>query len=171
MYYFDITEMHDKVSDDLVRRLGFKKVFNISWGIATTIQQRQGKRLIINPATEAIARKAARSKSVVAFVANRNYTKKMLREISAEGKPLIFSARDLIFSDQLIQRIIWNSDLLKRALHYKVKVAIASFARDSDEMRSAEQLIEMAKMLGADEALSKRMLGANGDIHDIEEEA
>ncbi|MEM3178009.1 MAG: hypothetical protein QXT36_02375 [Candidatus Micrarchaeaceae archaeon] len=168
MHYFDIIEMHDSISEDFASRLGFKKVFNAgSSGVSIANSVQQGNKIIINPETEAVAKKAARSKNVVAFYASRNYNNKILRELSDEGKTIIFSARDIIFSGQPVQKIVWNSDLLKRALHYSVNVALASFARSASEMRSAQQLIEIAKMLGASDTLSKAMLNANGGIYDI----
>ena len=49
-------------------------------------------------------------------------------------------------------------ELVKNALHYKIKIAISSTARNPNEVLSAGQLIELAKILGANEEQSKNML-------------
>lgn len=164
MQYCDYVRDSNALDAKTAKLLGFKKVFNSTDGISIITEPQSigphETNVIIEGHCGYIA-KYINDKRVIGmiiedFQADRN----LIEHARHKEKIIMINAGKITNSNDnyRARNLIRARELVKNALHYKIKIAISSTARNPNEVLSAGQLIELAKILGANEEQSKNML-------------
>ncbi|MGC8710190.1 MAG: hypothetical protein ACP5RF_01075 [Candidatus Micrarchaeia archaeon] len=157
MEYFDISYANDNLPS-LALRLGYKKIFTIGKEVFLVEKESEIKQKSIIYSKD--APKLLKQSKVFAVVADK-INEDLIQKIKGQEKILIIDASAIIRAPsepQAVQNIKKARKIVSYALRSRVKLAIASFAKDAHGLISAEQMIELAKFLGANEGHAKAML-------------
>jgi hypothetical protein len=163
MNYFDISYISDDLSK-LASRLGYKKIFTIGKEIHLVEKESEVKENSIIRGVDAA--KLLKYGKVIGVIADK-VDEATIQKIKSQEKILIIDASAIIRStdeSQMLQNIRRTRKIISYAMRVKVNLAMASFARDINGLTSAEQMIEVAKFLGAEEMRAKQMLQQFGAI-------
>lgn len=170
MQYCDYIRDVNAADSKLAKLLGFQKMLTSLDGISIvaspqTIGTHENKVILEGNCTYIM--KHVNDRRVVGIIIDDfEADKNLIEHARHKEKALIINAGKLTNSSDSYRarNIIRARELVKNALHYKIKISIASTARTANEVLSAGQLIEVAQMLGASQVQGKKMLTILGDL-------
>jgi RNase P/RNase MRP subunit p30 len=157
MQYFDIVDMEDVP----VEKLGYKKIFNNkNITLYNANQEKKGLPYIIE-ADSSELNKYIKRDNIIGIIIRDLFLDRNLIELAKQNeKFIIFKSTKLTNSSswELIRNINKMRFVLKYCMHVDAMTAIATMAKNNDELLSAIQQLEIAKLIGADEEYAKYML-------------
>jgi RNase P/RNase MRP subunit p30 len=157
--FYDIIYDFD-VNNELIKRLGFKKAFILGKELTfSNSRSGQGKDIGISKDIKTLEY-FIQNKFNAILIDDYSINKKIIADIKEKNIILYFSL-SAIMSAYGIERskIIYKmSRLFSYAKSKKVNVCFASFAQRPSYLASVMQLIELAKLVGADERYSRYCL-------------
>ncbi len=170
MRYCDYIRDANAADFKLAKSLGFKKILTPADGISIiTCPQTIGahKTKVILEGNCGYIMKHINDRRVVGIIIDDfEADKNLIEHARHKDKILLINAGKITNSSDnyRARNLIRARELVKNALHYKIKIALTSTARNANEVLSAQQLIEIAKVLGASELQGKNMLTTLGDV-------
>ncbi|MGC8699666.1 MAG: hypothetical protein ACP5RK_01555 [Candidatus Micrarchaeia archaeon] len=150
--YYDIAYFDCK---ELGMLLGYKKVLAIGKDISFN---EKGEHIII---ADTMWKNFPNKNDVVGVVASK-VDKAFFQKLREEEKILIIDVSPL--NKDFVKESKRLRGVLKNALHFKLKTALATFAKEKTYFLSSAQMLEIAKFLGASEEQAKDLLSAIGEI-------
>ena len=172
MHYFDIVGIDEREASPMLGLLGYRKFFyigkDIFIGSADYANESRGKGVLVEISkgeTGSFLRAIERN-NVLGALASERISKNALGIIAENKKLFAFNASELICVDQKtrLRNMRRYRRELELALHLKVQAAIATFAREKENLLSSAQIIEVAKFMGADQNIAKGMVSVWGDM-------
>lgn len=168
MQYYDVAGF--EVSGELASRLGFSRVYLSGRDVQLLEDRMPGAgKAIVRSSNPGILAKALRSRNTVGIViSGSELLRKVVEEVRINGKLLVFVASELTAaspSDRLrnLQRM---RRLLQFATHMRAEAAIISLAGGKEYLMSRMQMVEIARLIGADDGQARRMAGNMGRLDD-----
>ncbi|MGB9732859.1 MAG: hypothetical protein ACP5JN_01265 [Candidatus Micrarchaeia archaeon] len=148
--YYDI--LHFDVDKDIARLLGFKKIYVIGKDV---LLNEEGNYIIADD----FSIHKFRSSSIVGVRINKQ-SNAVFQKIKEEDKIGIIDISPLLQSSNanFLREYKRLKNILLNALHAKLKVSIATFAKDEGGLLSSAQMLEIAKFLGAPENKAKEAI-------------
>lgn len=167
--YFDLVHMAD-VDRGLVSRLGYKRIFSENEiKVVDSLKSNNGSKLILRSGEVGKIDRWVRDNNVIGIIIE-DYTlvRKIITAIKDNDKLLLFVAGDLTDVDRnaRLRNITRMRTLFKSAVHYGVETSLITLAKDCACLLSSLQMVEIAKLIGADEKQAIRMLGSFGERYD-----
>ncbi len=164
MKYFDYVKNASVLEDGLANLLGFGKILSPKDSLIVISEPNnlgQSEHGVILEGRPRYLMKYINDKRVIGIIINNfESDKNLIEHAKHKEKLLIINARDLTACGEResARNISRAKELMKNALHSKVTIAIISGAQRDEELLSAQQLFELAKMLGASDQQAKSML-------------
>ena len=164
MRYRDYVRNSAILEDGLAKTLGFEKILSPADKIIVVSEPTSLNpkvQLAILEGRPGYLMKYINDKRVIGimilgFESDRN----LIEHAKHKEKLLVINARDLTACGERekARNITRARELMKNALHAKVSIAVVSGAEREEDLLSTQQLLELAKMLGASEQQAKLML-------------
>ncbi|MGC8662535.1 MAG: hypothetical protein ACP5RT_01990 [Candidatus Micrarchaeia archaeon] len=149
--FYDIS--YFSVNGKLEALLGYRKIFTIGRDIY--LNENRERTMVSDSEWRTFPNK----NNVIGVIVNK-VDKSLFQKIKEEEKILIIDVSSL--NADFLKEARRLRGVMKNAIHFKLKIAIASFAKNEDYLLSKAQLIEIAKFLGAGEEQAKEMLCSIG---------
>ncbi len=163
MQFYDIVSETCQFDDDFMKRLGFKDIFTINKEVmavgARGIANNDSPTIALGKETGQLLNLVKQGATAVA-ITDSYIDRKLMEAIKEQGCILCFPM-SVITSSYGVERtrnIYKMSKLFAHARKAKVDVTFVSMAKDKTHMNSCMQLIELAKLLGADEAYARKAI-------------
>lgn len=161
MDFYDIVSQDCKVDDSFAKKLGFKKVFVLNKDIKAVGHGNEKEddiydSIAFGKAKEQLMSLVKRGAPAVAIT--DSYIDKKLMDTIADNKCMLVMPMSIITSSYGVERsrnIYRMSKLYDYARRKKIEVVFASMAKTPQYMNSYSQLIELAKLIGADEQYAR----------------
>ncbi len=165
MDFYDIVSATCTFDDAFAKRLGFKKVFIINKDIPAAGHGGENKKGLHG--SIAFGKEASQLMSLVkngasAVAITDSYIDKKLLETMADNKCVLCMPMSIITSSYGIERsrnVYRMSKLFAYARKKGIEVCFVSMAKTPEHMNSYMQLMELAKLVGADEKYAKQEMG------------
>jgi hypothetical protein len=163
--YYDIVSETCDPSDNLAERLGFRKIFSINKDIpAMGAGFKQGKETgegiaFGRDVTQLITFVKNGVKAV--SITGSFIDEKLMEAIAANGTILCLPMSQITAShgQERSKNVFRMRRLFKKAMKMKIPISFASMAKTPKFMNSYMQLIELAKLIGADDKYARYSLG------------
>ncbi|MDE1827556.1 MAG: hypothetical protein KGH65_00115 [Candidatus Micrarchaeota archaeon] len=174
MHYFDITNSPTAFGKDLGKRLGFRKLLNISDDVelVESLSSQPKKPFLIVSQNPNVVYNLIKSRWAIGLLVNGDEPdQKVLNKIKENGKLLVLNSYYLTIGERdRVSKVQKLKKIFRNAHKGKTKATIISLAPNANYLLSFMQLLEIAKMITTDEHQAKVMLGSLGEsINDIEE--
>ncbi len=166
MAYTDLVLMQ-QTSIELAKRLGYSRIFTSS-DISIARKQSVRKCIFIGSEKGRLDH-AIRDSSVIGIVLEDSIeSKSVIEHAASEGKPIFLIATHLTSAatQARLRSIYRMRRLFGFARHARASIGIISLASEPAELLSSMQMLEIAKMLGADEPYAKEMLEVLSGAYD-----
>jgi len=171
MQFFDIVALKEEVDlKALGRRLGYKKIFALGKEMelcADANHPGEGKALIVKSGDEAVLVKALRNNSVIGIILDNNKASgRFIEDLRIHEKLLLIPVGPLVCPDRgdVIHSLYRAKSVLRSALMGRASVALVTLAKEKECMLSCSQMLEMAKLIGANDNVAKEMLSVLGSF-------
>jgi hypothetical protein len=168
--YYDIVFSSCNIDGSLVSRLGFSKIGVIPDSIAFLDLEKQGvgkerKVIASGPAGKLIS--AANMGVAAVYLKGMEADKKLMASLADNGVALCISLSDITENDGLRRShtIFKAGRLLSSARKNGVDIAFVTLARSRSSMCSYMQIVELAKLIGAEESYARKSISeVNGRL-------
>ncbi len=163
MHFFDVTAI--SVDEQLLRLLGYAKTLILGKDLFLDNKNQEVKTLI-SMQNEKNQAKAIRQQNVIGikFDGGKAPDKKTLEQMAEMGKVLAINLSSLTNQADVSRAIGSTSNLVKKARHADVKIALASFAESKEDLLSTKQAISIGVLLGMPIEEAKNALSFWGEL-------
>jgi RNase P/RNase MRP subunit p30 len=155
--FYDIVYNDLKIDyDSFAKELGFKKILILGKDIS--FSEKFSDNVAIGISSDIKTLKQFVQHNVHAIVIKGSYIDKMLISMMHENNTILYLPLSDIMSaynTERLKRIYYMKRLFEYTKSKKVNISFASFASNNLYLTSAMQLIELAKLIGADERYAK----------------
>ncbi len=164
MRYRDYVKNSSILEEEIPKLLGFEKILSPLDRLEIITEpanpSSSEKSVILKGRPKYLMRYINDKKVIGIMISNFELDKNLIEHAKHKEKLLVINARELTACNEQesARNISRARELVKNALHAKIRIAIVSGAEREEEMLSAQQLLEIAKMLGASESQAKSML-------------
>ncbi len=161
--YYDVVFSSCNIDSDLESRLGFSKIGVIPESIAFVDLQERGvgkerKAIASGPAGKLI--QAVNMGVSAVYLKEMEADKKLISSLADNGVALCISLSDImeLYGLRRSHAIFKAGRLLSSARKGGVDVAFVTLARSRSSMCSYMQMVELAKLMGADEGYARKSI-------------
>ncbi|MDE1825194.1 MAG: hypothetical protein KGH61_00725 [Candidatus Micrarchaeota archaeon] len=171
MQYIDITNSPERFEQKLAKRLGFSRFVNANDQIIIADRAGPGaKPLLIQTTNPNLIFAMIKSPKAIGILSNgEEVEQRVLNKLKENGKLVVFNAYYLTVGQRdRVSKIHRLKKLFRMAGKSKTRMGIVSLAPNQDYLLSSAQLLEIAKLITADDHQAKLMLSNIGEtLHDI----
>jgi hypothetical protein len=169
MQFYDIVALKEEIDlKQLAHRFGYAEIFLVGKDaeIVSDVKRlnEEGSFIVRSGNNETLS-KAVRSNSVIGVIVDDSKVSgKFIEELRTHEKLLFIPAAPLVCPAQenRLRNLFWAKGILRTALMGKAKVALVTLASEKECLLSSGQMLEIAKLLGANEKIAKEMLSSLG---------
>ena len=164
MRFYDLADFEP--DGQLAKRLGYNRIFRNGDALKLSGRPEPNTKTITNSNNQQVLLRSLADRNTIGIAFSDNKPDaKVVVDAAEKGKPIFFiSASLLIGNHKDIQKSLYSiRKLFRVAKKARAKTGILTFARSKEQLLSVMQLIEIAKLIGADETEAKKMISMLGD--------
>lgn len=164
MAYFDLTSMED-VDRKTSSVLGYKKIFNKKEIAVVESLDHNGKCIVKSGESGFLSRALRRNNVLGILIKDNELIRLAVEEAVTTEKLLCLSVHDITCVDTRtrMRNIYRMKGLISFAMRSKARIALVTLAQDESCLLSSNQMIEIAKFLGANESQAEKMISNLGE--------
>ncbi len=168
MKYCDFVRDPLAMDSKLAKTLGFKELITPKSVAIISEPARVGQgnqKIILEGKGHYLMKNLSDPRVIAIIISDLEIDRNMIEYARHNDKILIINAAQITTtSENYRSRAISRArELVRNALHYKIKIALCTTAKDPSEILSLQQMLEIAKLLGASEEDAKKMCSNMAD--------
>jgi hypothetical protein len=169
MQFFDIVALKEEIDlEQLAVRFGYRKIFLLGKDVELVSDVKrldeEGSFIVKSGNNETLS-KAVRSNNVIGVIVDDSKVSgKFIEELRTHEKLLFVPVAPLICParESRLRSLFWAKGILRTALMGKAGVSLVTLAAEKECLLSSAQMLEIAKLLGANDKVAGEMLSALG---------
>ena len=166
MRYFDVVGMSGGVDKALAARLGYSRILVLGTDVILSDRPHQGKRCIVASTDQGVLMKALKDQSVIGIeLPDNEIMGKVIAAAADAEKPIVIDLNP-VFSQQWRERqrsIARLRGMVKEAARAGAGFICISNAKSIDYLVSANQMLELMRLIGLDDSRAKAAMAKMGE--------